>query len=669
MPELLLEVGCEELPASSVRRACDQLRDALAARMGEALLEPSGGVVYGTPRRLIVSFASVADRQPDVVKEVRGPSAQAAYDGEGKPSKALEGFCRGQGVDPGTARVEGDYVYVTKSVIGRPATEVLAELIPEAIRSLTFDKTMRWAGYRMRFARPIRWILASLGGTLVPFTLEGITSGLQSRGHRFNHPEPFECTAIDSLLAELRVRQVEADADIRTDRIRSGISMVAGELAIADGKLIEENAFLTEWPSAVGGEFDPRFLELPGPVLTTVMAKHERFFPVRNTDGGLSNRFVSIRNSGVDDVVAAGNAWVLNCRFNDAKFFFDEDAKLPLSSFLEKTEGIVFQAELGTVRSRARRLERLAGEIALHTGAGDDEVAFARQAGLYAKADLSTGLVGELDELQGVIGGLYARREGFPDAVCWAISSHYDPGKNLEPGCEGARTAMRLVLADQLDKLAGYLGLGLVPSGSSDPFGLRRAAGVAMENALRWDVHVDLSALLTFALAGYERPLDAVAALAAAREVFRQRCDTLFPEARTDVLDAVLANESLVFRPQELKRRLELMAFLSLDTPFVQAATRPLNIVAAAEKKGIMAQPLERTRLDSPAGDSLLALAESMADDADLRTLQAPIDAFFDSTMVMVEDEAVRDARLAMLRIVSGLLLNVGDFSKLVIPG
>ena len=679
MPELLLEVGCEELPASFVRRACDDLRGAILSRLAANGIGVGDTAVYSTPRRLIIGIDDVEERQPDEEKVIRGPSAQAAYDVEGKPSKALEGFCRGQGVDPATARVEGDYVYVTKSVIGRPTEEILTDLLPEAIRSLTFDKTMRWAGYRMRFARPIRWVLAAYGGNPIEFTIEGVTSGLESRGHRFNHPEPFEATSLQGLIAELRRREVEPSPDARVTRIRDGVIKVSSGNAVNDEKLIEENAFLTEWPTAVLGAFDERYLELPEPVLTTVMAKHERFFPVRSGEA-LTNQFVSIRNGGVDEVVAAGNAWVLGCRFNDAKFFFDEDKKHSLDEFLEKTSGIVFQAELGTVRQRADRLARLCEAVAQATGADAEEIAHARQAGFYAKADLSTGLVGELDELQGVIGGIYARREGMANPVCWAIHSQYDPSMNREPSCPGARTAMRLVLADQLDKLAGYLGLGLIPSGSSDPYGLRRAAGIAMEGALGWpDADVDLGKLLHVALEGYSRELHNP--VPAARDVFRQRCETLFPDVRSDILDAVLAATDLVFRPAELQRRIVQMEALAADIAFVQAATRPLNIVAAAEKKGIQPVAYDPSKLESKEGEALLLATRAVSGGTPeqtigetpmplrLKALQAPIDGFFDSTMVMADDPAVRDARLAMLREVCDVLLRVGDFSKLVIPG
>lgn len=686
MPEMLLEIGCEELPASFVNKAHEQLRDELVERLRSQGYSPGEQTSLGTPRRLIVSITGLAARQDDRTVEARGPSAKAAFEADGNPSRALVGFCKGQGVDPSEARIEGEYVYVTKLIPGRPTADVLSEVIPDAVRALTFDKTMRWGSHRMRFARPIRWILAAFDGDCVACELEGVVSGLESRGHRFNYPDRFRATSLDELVTLLRSREVEVDEGVRCARVRDGAIAVSGGRALVGRDLVTENANLTEWPSAVIGSFDAKYLELPEEVLVTVMAKHERFFPVRREGGeSLTNEFVSIRNGGVDEVVAAGNAWVLNARFNDAKFFFDEDHKSALDTFLERTEGIVFQAELGTVRERADRLAALAAKIAEHTGASAEEVEFARLAGLYAKADLSSGLVGELDELQGVIGGLYARREGLPDPVCGAIRAQYQPDAHSAPSSPEARSALCLILADQLDKLAGYFGLGLSPSGSSDPYGLRRAAGIAMETALKFSpMHgpghvpdtcaVDLLGLLETARAGYARELASPATIA--REVLRQRCETLFPETRQDVLEATLADPDLVFRPGELHVRLLMMTALAADIEFVQAATRPLNIVAAADKKGIPKARLEESKLDSAEGLTLLHAVRKITGGTPMRpsavqlkALQAPIDRFFESTMVMVDDPEVRDARLAMLREVCDVLLRVGDFSKLVIAG
>jgi glycyl-tRNA synthetase beta chain len=690
MPDLLLELGCEELPASFVRKAYTELQELVEQRLTEASIpfrrqhEP-----LGTPRRLIIHLADVEERQPDQVKEQRGPALKAAYDGDGNPTPALQGFCRGQGIDVSDVRKEGDYVWFTKTIPGRDTREVLAEAIPQAVRSMTFDKAMRWGAARMRFARPIRWILASLGGTALSFDIEGVAAGSMSRGHRFNNPDQFEVASRDELIKQLKERQVETDPADREKRIREGATAVASGEPLMTEALVDENVFLTEWPVALEGSFKEEYLDLPEPVLITAMAKHERFFPVRGADGKLLNRFISIRNGGEEETVRKGNEWVLNARFNDAKFFYDEDKNYTLEQFLARTTGIVFQEKLGSVRERADRLSLLAAEVARATGADAQEIELAHQAGLLAKADLSTGLVSELPSLQGLIGGEYARREGLPDEVCWAIASHYDLSKNANPDCPGGRTAVRVLVADQLDKLAGYLGLGLAPSGSSDPFGLRRAVTMLIEVAWTWH-DLDYEKLFAQAVQEYRQAghqLDPAAARLMLQDIFLSRYPALMPDMRHDVLDAVVERDSL--RPRRIRMKAAAMERLADDTAFVYTATRPINIVNAARNKGIdvpqdvQIEVLDVSRLDSADGEALAGalreaeqgLHESVeAEDheklaAELTKLDAPINAFFESTMVMAEDTAVRDARLRLLQVASQALFTVGDFSKIVIEG
>ncbi|RYG32274.1 glycine--tRNA ligase subunit beta, partial [bacterium] len=361
MPELLLEVGCEELPATFVRKAFLDLAARVGAELVGAGLRESAEATttLGTPRRLIVVFGNVSDRQSDREERLRGPSITAAYNPDGTPSKALEGYCRKQGVDPAEVENDGQYVWVTKRIAGRHAGEILIEALPRAIRGLSFEKSMRWGSSRMRFARPIRWILASFDGGAVNFEIEGVASGLESRGHRFYAPEPFSAPNAGKLMDELRARFVEPDPEERRKRILAGAPAVAEGIPDLPEALVDENVHLTEWPTAIRGEFPASFLELPEPVLVTAMAKHERMFPIRDAEGKLTNAFVFVRNSGEDDTVRRGAEWVLNARFNDARFFFDEDKKKTLDDFLAATETIVFQEKLGTVRKRAdRRLLR-----------------------------------------------------------------------------------------------------------------------------------------------------------------------------------------------------------------------------------------------------------------------------------------------------------------------
>ncbi|MCW5937300.1 MAG: glycine--tRNA ligase subunit beta [Fimbriimonadaceae bacterium] len=688
MPELLLEVGCEELPAGSIRRAHDQLAFEILTRLTAASVSHGAHETLGTPRRLIVSIQDVLDRQPDVPTASRGPAVKAAFDAEGKPSKALEGFCRGQGITPDQVQVEGDYVWAHRVVPGKPTRELLAEILPEAIRSLTFDKTMRWGSGRFRFARPIRWILATFGSEVVPFELEGILSGDLSYGHRFRSPGSFSAAnGLAGLLAELRHRHVEPDAEKRKAAIRAGAEAHSADTSATSAALIEENAYLTEQPRCLLGNFAQEFLELPDPVLITVMAKHERFFPVRNQQGSLTTGFVSVCNGGDENTVREGNEWVVNARLNDARHFFLEDKKHTLSEFLERTRSMTFQEKLGSVRDRADRLAKLAADIAAWSGGSLSDQDYARRAGLYAKADLSTGLVSELDELQGVIGGIYGSREDFPPPVTSAISRQYASFSATEDAVAD-RTAFCLVLADQIDKLAGYLGIGAVPTGSSDPYGLRRAATTIIEACWAWPEAQDLTPLLDSAFKNYadgQVSLDADKATQHLHEIFVSRYEGLLASHRYDLVQAALSGGMPLLNPRAVQFRIQVMETISPETAFIQTATRPLNITAAAEKKGLVIEPglPKDEALQSSEASALLRAVEtarqqvrSAAERADvaelvtgLRTLAKPIDSFFDSTMVMADDELVRNARLRLLAEVNGLLLQAGDFTKIVIEG
>ena len=697
MPELLLELGCEELPAAFIEKAANDLRSKIFESLSAAKLVKSNAksVVMGTPRRLIVSVEEVESRQPDERKEIRGPALQAAFDEQGNPTRALEGFCKSNGVDVSALRRDEKYVWADKEVEGKATTELLSELLPQAIKSLSFDKTMRWGSSRMRFARPIRWILAAFGGELVPFSVESVQSTLTSQGHRFYSPDLFEARSLSQLLEGLRNRFVEPDAEVRQDRIRRGARDISTGEPVLTEALIDENTYLTEWPTAIEGQFNEEYLELPKPVLITAMAKHEKMFPVQTADGSLTNRFVFIRNSGEDDTVRQGSEWVLNARFNDARFFFKEDRKRTLEQFLERTSTIVFQEKLGNVRQRADRLSKLAQRIAEVTGGSKEEQVLGRTAGLYCKADLATGLVSELPSLQGIIGSEYAKREGMLDDVAWAIASHYDLGKNPNVNCDGAKTAVRVTMADQLDKLTGYLGLGLEPSGSSDPFGLRRAATMLIEAALMWSGAIPSFSQLLAEAAGFYREqqieLNEESAQAALSRLFESRYESMLAGVRHDILNAAILDSrpEETSMPRRIRLRIQCLESLSRDTLFVQTATRPINIVADARRKGIEfseENPLQYVDADAlqsetafkllqalklRAGELEKAVQEERVEDVVslTRALERPINDCFEGTMVMAPQEDIRYSRLSLMNGCAQILFNAGDFSKLTIPG
>jgi glycyl-tRNA synthetase beta chain len=690
MSEFLLEVGCEELPASFVEKAVLDLAKSLVKSFDELGLAHSDPVTFATPRRLIVSFNEVQARQEDSQKEQRGPSVKAAFNEAGEPLPALIGFCKSQGIDVKDLRNDGQYVWVTKHISGRTSDAILNEILPELILGLTFEKSMRWGISRAKFARPIRWILATMGGKSLNFSVENVHSGIESRGHRFYAPESFEASSLDQLITRLRQRRVEPDASIRRQAILDQTHKIAPGKAQISEELLEENTYLCEWPTAIVGSFPESFLELPDPVLVTAMAKHERMFPVRDENGKLTRNFVFIRNSGEDDTVRRGTEWVLGARFNDAKFFYEADKTLTLEDFLAKTEGVVFQAQLGTVRQRISRLEGLAENVALMTGASDDEVQLARSTARLAKVDLATGLVSELSSLQGIIGGEYARREGQPEAVSIAISHQYDL-KNLDATTVEGRTAIRFVIADQLDKLAGYLGLGLEPTGSSDPFGLRRAVTILIDCAERWTGHVPAyDQLLEQALAEYLKQnfqLAEAGAYAAICDIFAGRYPALFTQYRRDILDAAMMKEMRweLTMPRNVRFRSELLTKLVSDETLVQTATRPMNIVAAARKKKVdyaWEDPLAKTdpsKLESAEGVALHKMLKQQEDEIFVtareensarleqlvRGLIPLINAFFENTMVMADDEVVRYHRLSLAHATSLQLLAAGDFTKI----
>ncbi|MCE2767875.1 MAG: glycine--tRNA ligase subunit beta [Fimbriimonadaceae bacterium] len=673
MPEFLLEVGCEELPASFVEKAYRDLADSLSKELEAVGVKQSDPVVYGTPRRLIVSFPELAATQPDSSKEQRGPSLAAAFTPEGEPTNALKGFCKSQGVEISDLRKDDQYVWVTKFQAGVPTAELLATIVPKAILGLNFEKSMRWGASRTRFARPLRWILCAFDGKRVEFEIEGVPSALISVGHRFYAPDPFAT---------------------RKEMILKGGGIASGTPEVTQS-LLDENTFLCEWPSVVRGSFEPDFLQLPEPVLVTAMAKHERMFPVRDAAGKLTNEFLFVRNSGEDETVRRGCEWVLGARFNDARFFFEQDQKVSLEIFLERTHFVLFQAKLGTVRQRADRLEALTEHVAELVGV---DKKLACLAGLYSKADLATGLVSELSSLQGVIGGEYAEREGMPKEASIAIGNQYEFDKNIgyQPpsGLAGQMTCC-LVIADQIDKLAGYLGIGLEPSGSSDPFGLRRSVNILIAAAERMaelgsavPAYEGIAHIATRHYMEQNIDIDAKAALESFKTIFISRYHSLKKDKSRDILEASLASltRSEISDPRLCDFRFRSVERLAGREKFVQTATRPLNIVASAQQKGFAfadRAPLAAIDLEALNSDDGRILYQvlvhqqeeleiAVADRNDgeverlLLNLEEPITKFFDNTMVMSQDETERFQRLTLAHAAALQLLQAGDFTKVL---
>ena len=569
--DAVLEIGVEELPARFMRQALADAREYMVAALACARLEVSEVRSCGTPRRIIVQLRAVAARQSDLVREVRGPAARAAFDSEGRPTKAALGFARSAGaaVESLVTRPtpQGDYVYATVTEVGRPAGAVLAELFPQMIAAMSFPKSMRWGSHDFRFARPIRWILALLGEEVIAFDTHAVSSGRTTYGHRTLAPGARQILSAEEYLPRLRELGVMTDPEERAESIREQAKSLASSIggqAVIDPELLEEVTFLVEWPRAFVGRFAQEYLDLPEACVITPMKDHQRYFPVREPGGSLMPVFIGVANCGDDavDVIRAGNEKVLAARLADARFFFEEDMKRPLADRVADLRGVVFQERLGTMYEKAVRIGRLASELLL----GAPEAALAERTALLAKTDLVTSVVREFTELQGVMGREYALRHGEDSTVAEAIFEHYLPrfaGDALPASPLGAA----LSVADKIDTLAGYFLIGLVPSGSADPYALRRQAAGAVSVHAEWRFALGIDSLAAravglFASAGVaEDPARQGQVVEDVMGFIRARLKASLEEAghRHDIADAVLAagcgRPACVFeRAQEIGR-------------------------------------------------------------------------------------------------------------------
>ena len=474
----VLEIGSEELPAADLTAALTQLRTAVPALLAELRLDYDTVEVHGTPRRLVIFVPQLASRQSDLETVVKGPPANRAFDETGKPTQAARGFARSRGVDVTALQVVEDtggrYVAAVVHETGRAAVEVLAEALPGCIAGLTFGKSMRWNATNVSYSRPLRWLVALYGSQMVPFTYAGVRSGRTSRGLRPYGSPPM---VIDDAASYARIMQehsIVTDVEARQATITTAATELArsqGGMYRPDPELLDEVANLVEYPTVLCGHFEERFLALPAEVLVAVMKKHQRYFPVYATDGRLLPYFMTVRNGDAVhlDTVTAGNEQVLRARFADAEFFYKHDTQHTLVDCVAQLATLTFQAKLGSMLDKVRRLEQLTPAVARLLGLTAEETAVAQRAAALSKADLATRMVVEMTSLQGIMGGHYARMSGESEAVALALAEQYNPVSTTRPG-------LALALADRLDSLLGLFAVGLAPRGSNDPFALRRAA-------------------------------------------------------------------------------------------------------------------------------------------------------------------------------------------------
>ncbi|HEX6468096.1 MAG TPA: glycine--tRNA ligase [Streptosporangiaceae bacterium] len=680
---LAFEIGTEEMPPDEVTRSARAVRAALAERLAATRLRHGAIDVVSSPRRIVAVVSDVRPREDDAEETVRGPRLSAAYDAEGNPTRAAQGFARGQGIAVADLRPitvgGGEYVGYVKQVPGRPAAEVLAGLLPEIVTGLRAEKNMRWSAPGISFTRPIRWLLALLGPHVVPFAVAGVDSGRTTRVHR-TAPEPtIEIGTAAGYLDTLRGHAIEADAARRRERIvaaaRDLAATVDGVIDLdSERGVIDEVTNLVEDPFAILGSFDARYLELPDAVLTTVMKKHQRYLPVRGGAGELLPYFVTMANGACDvDAVRAGNEAVLRARYEDAAFFFEHDLRSDPASLKEGLTKLTFEERLGSMADRAARIRAIALDLSGAAVLGDSEAATLDRAAELAKFDLASSMVIELSSLAGVMAREYARRAGEPDMVAEALFEMELPrsaGDALPETTPGAL----LAVADRLDLLAGLFGVGSAPTGSSDPYGMRRAA-LGVTAILR--ARPALSGITVadgLAVAARHQPVAVPPrALGEAEEFVTRRFEQALLDAGhpVDVVRAVLPHAgSPAYAEQaaaDLEKLLDDERFKRLTT----ALQRVLRIVPAgtpsAYDPGLFSDEAERrldltfTQVRDALGTARVSLPEFTA--AAL-PLAEPIDDYFDEVLVMAEDPAVRANRLGLLAAIRDLVAGILDWRE-----
>jgi glycyl-tRNA synthetase len=679
----LVEIGTEELPVGDLGLALEQLERAVPQMLDDARLSYQSVRVVGTPRRQVVLVHGLAPRQPDQTVEVQGPPARVAFDPDGNPTRAAEGFARKQGVPVAALRVvterEKSYVLATKTEEGRPAAEVLAEGLPGLIAGLRFPKTMRWNWTNVNFPRPLRWLVGLLGDQVVHFEYAGIVSGRVTRGLRPYGSPAIKLTSADDYLATLAEHQIVVDVAERREQVRSqakALAVSVGGRIPDDPDLLDEVTNLVEHPIALLGRFEREYLTLPHEVLITVMKKHQRYFPVVQAESGeLMSYFVAVRNG--DDlhlaVVREGNEDVIRARFADAKFFYENDTRRPLEDFLPRLDTLTFQEQLGSMLDKSKRLERLVLAVGQALDLDEAEQAVSSRAAHLCKADLATQLVVELTSLQGLMGREYARLSGEDEAVATAILEHYLP-RSANDVLPTTRPGLALGLANRMDSLVGLFAVGLAPTGSADPYHLRRDALGLVQNLIDHEIPLPLRPLLETAAALMpvsvsEQTLDAVSAFIGERLRGWMR-DRGF---RYDVVDAVLAARG--DDPYSAYRAVaQLAVWVERDDwmDLLNAYGRCIRIVRDQEERFAFRPGLD----PEPAAAALRKAFEisraqvTPESDVDrlltaLRPMIPAINQFFDEVLVMHQDPSLRENRLGLLQDIWDLSQGIVDVTRL----
>jgi glycyl-tRNA synthetase beta chain len=692
--DLLLEVGAEEIPASFIIPALEDLKRILTERMEAARLKHGEVRTFGTPRRLAVWVKDVADSGEDVTTEKLGPSAKAAFDKEGKPTVAATKFAESLKLQVSelgrTQTAKGEYLSAKVQEKGRPATEILPEALHAAVHGINFRKSMRWGDVDQAFARPVQWLVALLGGDVLPVVFGDVKSGRTTYGHRFLSPGPIELARPADYEAALEKVQVIADIAKRRamllDKLRAAAKGTGGQI-LEDESLVDQVTNLVELPSPVVGTFEERHLDLPPEVLVQEMKSHQRYFSLTDANGKLLPKFIAVSNTPVRDekLSLRGYERVLRSRLADGRFFFDEDRRTPLADRIPKLGRVVWQGQLGSYAEKVERFRSLAVFLAEQSGKKDQRATIERAATL-AKADLVTGMVGEFPELQGVMGREYARAGGEPEAVALAIFEHYLP-RNANDSLPTQDAGALIGLADRLDTLCGIFSIGKGPTGAADPFGLRRACLAVINIVLGRGYRFSLSAAVDEALkqlepktASIKRKAGESAPREQVLEFFRGRLKALWSESyRTDVVEAVLAVgfDDLV----AARKRLDALSGLvgrADFTPLAIAFKRVVNIVEKQGKDVAKGNTDPARFRDEPEKNLHAAFTQARgkvaeyvkADDfsgalKEITGLKPAVDTFFDKVTVMADDKDLRENRVRFLTEIGALFNEVADFSKI----
>ncbi|HEY3343824.1 MAG TPA: glycine--tRNA ligase subunit beta [Anaerolineaceae bacterium] len=684
----LLEVGTEELPAADLTSALVQLREKIPGWLDELRLEHGEIRVLGTPRRLVVSVAGLADRQVDRTLLVKGPPASRAFDALGELTPAGAGFARSRGIDAKALHVRemdgGKYAVAEVYEAGRPAIQVLSEALPGLVAGIRFDKSMRWNASGVAFSRPIRWLLALFGGQVTPFAYAGLSAGRVTRGLRFHEPDEISLRRPEDYFAALAAQGIQLNPEERRQTIETQVLQRANEVQgqiTQDPALLEEVTQLVEAPTALLGSFDVSYLKLPSEVLVSVMKKHQRYFPVRGkteTSGGegrLLPHFIAVRNG--DDqflsIVADGNEQVIRARFADADFFIREDLKRTLTDFVPRLSTLTFQAKLGSMLDKTHRIEKLVDALIPALGIDVADAIVAHRAAELAKADLATHMVVEMTSLQGVMGSYYALRSGEPAPVAQAIFEHYLP-RSTGDAFPQTKAGLVVGMADRLDTLAGLFAAGLAPTGTKDPFAQRRAALGLVQNLMAWDLDFDLRRGVELAAQGLPIPASPeIQAAALDFIVGRLRGQLIDQNYRYDVVDAILAAQRR--NPAGVLRAVKaLSGWVARPdwTTILPTYARCVRITRDLKQrfpvdKSLFAEPTEKALYE------VLVTAEAVerqpgSVDGFLNAflpMIPPIKRFFDDVLVMAEDPAIRSNRLGMLQRIAAMADGVADLSVL----